>query len=349
MNIFTGSKSSQILINALMKNSLKLPQIEKGQFLEGKVTSIEGKEINILLQNGNSIKAFIEGSVYLPVNHNLVFEITENTGSTIILKLVEVSTEGMLTPAEKERIAAEILSRLGLKNTPENAEVLEKSAGMVGRGLKNLIYTFESSKTNEVNEKPIFFQRLQNIFITPEKLIDYLRDFDSKHIRNLVEQLEVLLREVKSDDTNSKQYIRAMTDIIKGLSVQINHPFPLFYIPIPLFFEGQLYPGEIWIEKDSHSEEKEGLITIRLYVDNPHLGAVEGIITSKGMQTFIDLYCKKEFVTLFEESRKLLLDRLSSIGIQITSVNIHELKKSISLLDLAFKYSKPYSSIDAKV
>lgn len=75
----TAKTGTQQLTNSL--SSLKA-----GQIFEGTIREFSGNQVRLMLGNGESIAARIEGQVNLALNQSMFFEVKSNTGSQIAIK-----------------------------------------------------------------------------------------------------------------------------------------------------------------------------------------------------------------------------------------------------------------------
>lgn len=317
------------------------PVFEKNQIVNGRILSIDNNGLDINFSGGFHVKASVEGNMQLPLNTSIDFEVLAHTGDKLLLRpLLENHPETV----PKERILAGLAARLGIQPSQDNLNFLEKCENLISRNLEkmaNMLLTEGKEDAVKV---------MQNIFTGPEKLADYLKDFKNVTIEKLIGQLDELYKEIKKDNLSSGAYNRLMGEIIKGLSVQVNHTFPLFFIPIPLVFNNRFYPGELWIEKDaSNAEEGTKDILIYLMVDAPFSGRVEANIKHLNNYIYMDIYCNKSVLPLFDKNSDILKEKISRLGITLKSLMFHELKKNNSFFELSKKYVKPLPSLDIRI
>lgn len=314
---------------------------EKGQTLNGKIMAVNGEVLDILLSSGAHIKATSQGSIDLPLNVRLSFEVIENTSSMLLLK---PTASNLQIPASRERIMFGLASELGIKQTPGNISFIDTYSRTLCKNIELLSDMLLQSGNTKA------FQSLQGILISPEKLGEYLKSFNDESMMQLVNKLDELFNQIKNGSPSSKEYTKILSDIVKSFSMQINHEFPLYFIPVPLIFNNKFYPGEIWIEKEPPKEQAEGeQLSAYVILDTPSFGRIEGLIRSHAADISVDLFCKKEIMSIFSDNIGILKDKLSSAGIAAKSLGIHELKRSSSFTDLAQKYVTPLPSVDLKI
>jgi len=256
----------------------------------------------------------------------------------------EQIVSGVETAESKDRSLAGLGVELGIKPTTDNINFLDSYSRTLCKNME-LLYNMLLEDGNTAALK-----KLQKILLSYEKLGEYLKNFNEEIMKQQVDVLRQLFDTIKNNNPYSKEYSRVLSDILKGFSIQINHQFPLFFIPVPLFFNNKLYPGEIWIEKDPQkTENPSSPLSIFILLDTPLFGRIEGLIKSADGYINVDLYCKKEIVPVFNDNIELLKERLSTTGIVLKSLGIHELKGTSSFKDLVQKYVHPYPSVDLKI
>lgn len=316
-------------------------ELQKGQSFIGRVVSFEDGIMNIRTLNGVNIKAFAHEKVTLPSNSAIRFEVVENTKDMLTLKPAPANIERMVT---NEDIMAGFLDSMGVKPDAKNVNFLKDGGFLFGKNLEKLMSMLEQGGREEMASN------LKSLMVKPGELEEYIKGFNGGNGEKLIKALSELLQGIRNDETASKMYSGAAGNILKGLFVQINHDFPLFFIPVPMYINNEPYNGEVWIEKDyEDGEQGREDICIYIMVDTPSMGRIETNIRSSGRDLSLNLYCKKELVELFDIYSPGLKKHISNLGFNVRNLGISELKEAKSFLDLAKKYTKPFVPIDVKV
>lgn len=313
----------------------------KSQIIRGKILSMLGNELDIVFEGGACVKAAANGHIDLPINKLIHFQVVENTGDRMLLRPVP---DGVNGPVFEERNLAALAHSLGLEPSQSNIDFLKSCQNIVGQSLAKLITLLQADGRADI------IQKLQQVFIRPDNLLEYLTGFERQNFENLIERLSKVFESMEKYNLNNTAYNKVMTDIIKGLAVQINNHFPIFYIPLPLIFNNSFFPSEVWIEKDGQNKRgEENIISIRLIADTPLFGRVEAAINSTRMDVSIEIYCSKEFLTLFSRYSAILKERIERLDVNLKSLDFKELQKNSGFPDLSQKYLESHPPLDIKI
>jgi hypothetical protein len=207
-------------------------------------------------------------------------------------------------------------------------EFLKKGRFVFGKNVERLFYLLGEKG------RPDLIDRLLNMFMGQERLLEYLKAFRRERGRELLDKLEKLFGEIINSGLNYRAFERAAEGTLKGLLLQFNHPFPLFCIPLPVMHQGSMYTGEMWLEEDDGG----GQYYIHLFIDTESLGRVEADIGYDGRSMSVDMFCSREAMAALEPYTRMLKDRLSSLGATLGHFELDELKRKRDFTDLAAKY-----------
>jgi hypothetical protein len=349
---------------------LKEYSLKEGMSILGKIVSLDKGDAELMLLNGETIKATIAKDVDLPISTPIQFEVVEAKEDSIILrpKLIDpaiTDAEGNNEPISKERVTHGIVSALNINDTPQNIKLLNNlKPCSIAENIYKMLNVLSSDEHTDSNISDI----KDSFFISKDKLEEYIKEFNNAQVDNevgmtkelgikgkqlkygmekLVGDIDKLLSNIKKSNIPKEEYAHISTELLKELSIQRSHPFPLFFIPIPLFFNNHFYPSEICIEKDGENEDGEGNTFIYLFINTNHLENIEVDIASTPHGLDINLYCKKRFIDLFKDNMDELKLKLNTTpSINLNSFNVLELKKERTVQDLFKKYIKPYPSLD---
>ena len=335
-------QSNPLSVGNIIKNPMQDTQsLRLGQAFTGKILSIEGNVLDILTSSGIHIKAFAQGEDRLPQGTSITFQVVDNTKDILTLKPVFDRVE---TVPIKENMLIGTVIDLGIKPSPENINFISKGEFAFGKNIERLIKSLEEEGKPEIAEK------LKKMMVSPSELEEYLKKFDKDGMGKLVKQLGELFGEIKISETPSRVLENIIGNLLKGLSVQVNHEFPLFYIPVPLNYNGEFYPGEVWIEKDDQGgAAQRASLSIYIFIDSPSMGRIESNIRGNAEYININLKCDEKFVPLFNMYSSNLAQRIYDLGIKVNSINFSKLDKPSSFIDLIEKYVKPFVPVDIKV
>lgn len=311
----------------------------KGQVFSGRVVSSEGDIYNIRTSTGGNLKAYGSGKLELPVNTQLVFEVLDSSRDMIVIRPVQGNQAGYVSGTE---MLVGLLESLGIEPLPENISFLKDGGYAFGRNIEKLMKVISQEKGQDEAAG------LKSIMIKPGALADYIKSFEGEE--KFLNLLEALVRSAGGDGTSSRLSGNLSAGLLKGLTIQINHDYPLFLIPVPLYFEDKPCHGEIWIEDEgAGNHEAESLFSIHILIDTPSFGRIEGDIKSSGMAMNLDIYCGKEVIPLFQRYAGDLEDRISELGLKLTGFGVFELKRSRGFMDFVQKYVRPFTPIDVRV
>jgi hypothetical protein len=313
-------------------------RLEVGHAFWGRVVSIQDGSAQILTNMG-SIKAQIAGeNVSLPLNTSMVFKIVDSTKDTIVIKTMQQDVQINMS---KEQLFMGLLDSLGIEPSPANVDFLKNGGFSFGKNIEKLITTLlmDNNENDAAN--------LKNIMIRPSELGQYIKGFESGD--RFLSIIDMMLKAAAGDRTNPKLYEGLAANVLKGLSIQINHDFPLFFIPVPMYFENEPHHGEIWLEKGSKGNDSEDIVYIHILMDTPHFGRIEGDIRNLNSEIILDIYCIKDTMPVFEKYLDDLKSRIVNLGYNVMGLNLHELTKPRNFTDFAKNYVKPFIPLDIKV
>lgn len=333
----------KIQLNSLFpQNDIKISpgsgtNFQKGQAFSGRIVSINGNVVEINT-GGVNIKAYSKGNIGLPMNIQMNFEVVESSRDMLVIRPLET---GAAVPVSKDAIIAGLLDSMGVEPSPSSVSFLKDGEFILGRNIEKLLASLDMEGREDA------VQNIKDILIKPGELSEYIKNFEDNG--RLLKMLDALFKYGRSDNMNSKSYTGILGDMVKGLTIQINHDFPLFFIPVPMYADNQPMHGELWIEKDGKAgTDRESPLLIHLLVDTPSLGRVEADILSMGKDLSLVLYCRKDIVPLFEKYSPVIKERISGLGLIIRECNVSELKKPRSFIDFAQLYAKPFTPLDVR-
>lgn len=323
-------------INAI--ESKETSGLEGGQAFWGRIVAIEDEMLDIKTKMGD-IKAKISGeNINLPLNKSLLFKVVDSTKDTIVIKAMQ---QDIKISIPGEEIYMGLLDSLGIEPSTANVEFLKNGRFSFGKNIERLMFALLMD--NHENRAA----DIRNIVIKPAGLIEYLKGFENGE--GFLSIISGIIKAARGDISSSGFYEVLAANVLKGLYIQINHSFPLFFIPVPMYFENQPHHGEIWIEKGLKGIDSDGAVYIHVLMDNPYFGRIEGDIRNLKNELMLDLYCRKDIIPLFEKHLNDLSKSISSLGYHIMGLNMHELIKPRDFTDFAKKYVKPFVPVDIKV
>lgn len=315
--------------------------LQKGQSFVGRVISFENGILDIVTVDALNIKASTEDGVTLPLNTPIKFQVVENSGDRLFLKPF-IPDMGKVVRAED--IMAGFLDSIGIKPDAQNVNFLKNGGFIFGKNIEKLISMLERDGKGDAA------QTLRSLMVEPKDLAQYIKEYGMERGKKLLEGLGEALKNIRNNESGSTIYANISGNIIKGLMVQVNHGFPLFFIPVSMYIENKFYNGEIWIEKDDSGGKNDGdELCIYLMIDTPSFGRIEANIQSSGRDLALYIYCKNEIMPIARANSEELKKHISSLGVDIKNFSVSELKESRNFMDLVKKYVKPFAPMDVRV
>lgn len=325
---------------SIVKSNIQslLSSLTKGQTFAGRIIYSENQSLQIVTINGEVIRAQIEGTIDFQMQKMLLFEIVENRQNEIVIRLAIPEKNKKKSGDVFRNIAAS----LKIPQTAENMKTLEK----IGNGTcKNFLDLMELLQDESLQE---FKRAIEKFFITPSSLFSFLTKGKEESIAELIDCYAKIYRELERGSNSLSQGNVIIKNLLNSLLLQINHPFPLMYIPILLSNQEKYYVGEVWIEKNA-KEDLPSTYVAHISIEVEWLGYIESHITSKGNNLSILFLCNKELIPFLTASLSSFTEMLKSNGYQHISVKAEELHKAMSFLDLYQKFSQDIPIIDMKL
>ncbi len=195
------SSTSEIknLIQKANPNVSKVDIPQKGDIVEGKIINSNQVSVDVLLANGERLKASIKGNLFFNIGDKVKFVVQSSDTSKLVLKglstnaienkLIEVLENAGVRVNEKN---LNIVKNLFENNMPVNKEIVSKLARI-------------SSKYPDISPKVLVSMQKSGIDINP-KNVEIVRQFTNgeKPIFNNTIELEKALNKVFEDVSNSE-------------------------------------------------------------------------------------------------------------------------------------------------
>lgn len=319
---------------ALVKSENNDMSFQKGMTFAARVLSFSKGIMNIKLPQGMVIRAFAEEGINLPADTNVTFEVLENKDGILILKPVFYETEAQSPIGTKEEIIIGFLNDIGLKPTPENIKFINEQGFIFS---ENMEKAAASGSTGDIQKY---------IMLNPNELSKYITEFEESDGEEFLKRLKLLVSEGGKSGKPSKAFSENVSKLLKGLIIQANRHYPVCWIPIPLYFNGQACYGEIMITAEEDEKKKQAYAYI--FADTPS-GRIEAEV--KNYQKYIDIniYCKDELIPYVNKHTDELRSSISGAGFILKAVSVQELKRKRNFMDIVQGYVKPFKPIDVRV
>ena len=200
-----GTLPTSVIISARLDAGVL--NLINGQILTGEITDIEGKEIQILLENNQVIHARLTADISMTPGQVMSFQVKQGNGNQIALTPLFENMEG--SPA-----ALKALKEAGM---PANERTVAMVTSMMEEGMsvsrENLFSMFRIANSfREADVESLVQMSKLNLPITEENIVQYEADRENHHqIANSVVELAEGLSELPA--VNGKETAISLIEI----------------------------------------------------------------------------------------------------------------------------------------
>lgn len=312
---------------------------ESGNNLTDELTKLLGNDIKL---NDKEINKLIDMvKVYNNKNqvNNVIKDIIQNKDSnmnesTIENKSVNDIKDINITNEDLQKIADNINNKEGLSK--ELSKIANRDINLSDKDfklIKNAINNIKDSNNIKNNEENIYnlksqINQLNKDGISKDIIRDTLID-KTNNIKETIESLINLSKDLKLDNTSIMQYVKANINDFK-LFNNISNEY--YYLDIPVNNGGNDYPCKLIIKDNRKSGKKIDRSNVKLVVSikTLNLGEVDGYLNIRDNSIDVNLKCSEDIVNVLDTNKQKLIDSLSSLGL-IANIRVSKKKEDINI------------------